>query len=296
MSMKAKMAGTIARISRAERRMALDLEQPSRRTGALDPERFIKKVRVKTWNVDGFVGVTINGSYTKNAHILMLPGGAYTLEPSKRYREIAEHFAINERVKISIPQCPLAPEYTAPAIRRFLVHAYLWLTAEYPEDDIFLFGDFSGGGLALSLLQELRNMGNLPMPVRTAVISPWLDISLDNPKIKIAKKTDPILPLEALKEAGKRYRGPLEPDHPFVSPLYGDWDHLGQILLFSGTEEIMTPDCELLAERAGNLKETEIIYKKGAGMIHDWILIPCRETYATLDLISRFFLEESLEF
>jgi len=290
------MAKTIARISKADRKMALALKQPARNTGTFDPERFTKKVRVKTWNTAGFPGVTINGSYTKNVHILMLPGGAYTLEPSKRYREIAEYLAIKEQVRVTIPLCPLAPENTAVEVRRFLIHAYGRLTTEYPGDKFFLFGDFSGGGLALSFLQELRDAGNLPMPDRTAVISPWLDISLSNPKIKIAKKADPILPVDALKEAGDRYCGQLKPDHPFVSPLYGDWNHLGQILVFSGTDEILTPDCELLAEKAGGLKETKIIYKKGADMIHDWILIPCKETDATLDLISLFFLEESLEF
>lgn len=295
MSFKAEMARIFAEIGKSDRKMALDLEQPARGTGTLAQDRFSRKVRVKSWNTDGFYGVTINGSYVKNVHILMLPGGAYTLEPSKRYREIAEYFAVKERVRVSIPQCPLAPEYTALAAHQYLVNVYRRLTEEYPDDEFFLLGDFSGGGLALSFLQELKDMGNLKMPVRTAVVSPWLDIALDNPKIKIAKKADPILPVEALKEAGSRYRGPLEPDHPFVSPLYGDWNHLGKILVFSGTKEIMTPDCELLAEKAGTLKETEIIYKKGAKMIHDWILFPCRETDATLELISMFFLEESLE-
>ncbi|PJJ29986.1 alpha/beta hydrolase fold domain-containing protein [Lacrimispora celerecrescens] len=296
MSMKTEMARFAAGLKKADKKMALELEQPPRGTGALTQEQFTKKVRVKTWNIDGFPGVTINGSYSKNAHILMLTGGAYTLEPSERYRKMAECFAIEKQVKVTIPSCPLAPEYTAIDVHRYLVRVYSWLTAEYPEDEFFLFGDFSGGGLALSFLQELRDVGNLPMPVRTAVVSPWLDIALNNPKIKIMKKTDPILPVEALKEAGARYCGPLEPDHPFVSPLYGNWEQLGQILIFSGTDEILTPDCELLAEKAGKFKGTEIIYKKGAKMIHNWILIPSKETDATLDLIFTFFLEEALEF
>ncbi|WP_312432132.1 alpha/beta hydrolase [Lacrimispora sp.] len=296
MSMKTEMARFAAGLKKADKKMALELEQPPRGTGALTQEQFTKKVRVKTWNIDGFPGVTINGSYSKTAHILMLTGGAYTLEPSERYREMAEYFAIEKQVKVTIPSCPLAPEYTALDAHRYLVRVYSWLTAEYPEDEFFLFGDFSGGGLALSFLQELRDMGNLPMPVRTAVVSPWLDIALNNPKIKIMKKTDPILPVEALKEAGARYCGPLEPDHPFVSPLYGNWDQLGQILIFSGTDEILTPDCELLAEKAGKFKGTEIIYKKGAKMVHNWILIPSKEADATLELIIAFFLEEALGF
>lgn len=296
MSLKAKMAKAFAAAKRADENMARNLEQPPRGSQALAPDSFTKRVRVKTWNVNGFFGLTVNGSYTKNAHILMLTGGAYTLEPSRRYRELAEYFALKKHMKVTIFQYPLAPEYTAQAVHSYLLEAYRRLLREYPEDEFFLFGDFSGGGLALAFLQELRDGGSLPLPVRTAVISPWLDVSLENPKIKLVKKNDPILPVEALKEAGLRYAGPLGPTHPLVSPFYGDWNYLGQLLIFSGTEEILTPDCELLAERSAQLEGTKLIYKKGAGMVHDWIMIPCRETDATLDLISMFFLEEALEF
>jgi acetyl esterase/lipase len=292
--MKTEMARIFAGLKKADKKMALELKQPSRGGASLAQERFTKRVRVRAWNVDGFPGVTINGSYPGAAHILMLPGGAYTLEPSERYREMAERFAIEKQVKVTIPSCPPAPEYTALDVHRYLVRVYSRLRLEYPEDEFFLFGDFSGGSLALSFLQELRDLGNLPLPVRTAVVSPWLDITLNNPKIKIMKKTDPILPIEELKEAGARYCGPLEPDHPFVSPLYGKWDHLGQILVFSGAKEILTPDCELLAEMAGKLQGTEIIYKKWAKVVHDWILIPCKETDAAFQLIFAFFLEEDL--
>lgn len=296
MSIKMEMVKILAKLRKVDRKMALALDQPSRGNLVIAQEQFTKKVRVKTWNADGFPGVTINGSYAKAAHVLMLPGGAYTLEPSESIRKMAEYFAITKQVKVTIPSCPLAPEYTALDVHQYLVGVYRWLRLEYPEDDFFLFGDFSGGGLALSFLQELRDLGNLPMPKKTAVVSPWLDIALNNPKIKIMKKSDPILPVAELIEAGARYCGPLEPDHPFVSPLFGDWNHLGQILVFAGTDEILTPDCELLVEKTEKSKGTKIFYKKGAKMIHDWVLIPSKETYATFDLIFEFFLEEAFGF
>lgn len=291
MSLKIQMTKFLAGIGNAEKKMEAELAAPPRGGNVIDRDHFTRKVRVKEWNIDGFGGVTINGSYTGQEHILMLPGGAYSLEPSSRYLEISEYFAISQRMKVTIPFCPLSPEYTAPAVLQYLIKVYSRLMKEYPKDKFFFMGDFSGGSLALSFLQELRDRKSLPLPVKTAVISPWLDITLDNPMIKIAKKKDRLLPVGALKEAGSRYCGPLASDHPFVSPLYGDWNHLGKIMIFSGTEDIMTPDCELLAEKAGGLVGTELIYKKGAGMIHDWILIPCRETDATLELISAFFLD-----
>ncbi len=291
MSLKIQMTKFLTGIVNAEKKMEAELAAPPRGGNVINRDHFTRKVRVKEWDVDGFGGVTINGSYTSQKHILMLPGGAYSLEPSRRYLEISEYFAIKKRMKVTIPFCPLSPEYTALAVHQYLLNVYIRLINEYPEDEFCFLGDFSGGGLALSFLQELRDRKILPLPVKTAVISPWLDITLDNPMIKIAKKADRLLPAGALKETGIRYCGTLQSDHPFVSPLYGDWDHLGKILVFSGTEDIMTPDCDLLAEKAESFNNTELIYKKGAGMVHDWILIPCRETDATLELISAFFLD-----
>ena len=81
-------------------------------------------------------------------------------------------------MKVSVFQYPLSPEYTAVDVRIILMEAYERLVREYPEDMFFLFGDSSGGGLALAFLQELRDRGWLSMPARTAMVSPWLDISL----------------------------------------------------------------------------------------------------------------------
>lgn len=292
MSLKIQMTKFLAGFGNAEKKMEAELLAPKRGGNVIDRDHYNRKIRVKEWTVDGFSGVTINGSYTSQKHILMLPGGAYSLEPSSRYLELSEYFALSHQMKVTIPFCPLSPEYTALEVHQYLLHVYSRLIKEYREDQFFFWGDFSGGGLALSFLQELRDNKNLPLPAKTAVISPWLDITLENPLIKIAKKADVLLPVETLRETGIRYRGSLASDHPFVSPIYGDWDNLGKILIFSGTEDIMTPDCDLLAEKAGSFKGTELIYKKGAGMFHNWILIPCRETDATLDLIASYFLDE----
>lgn len=295
MSLKASMAGFLAGMGKADRRMARNLQNPPRNTGALYTDRFTKKVRVKRWDIEGFQGVTINGSYPGKNHILMLPGGAYTLEPGKRHKEIAERFALLDHMKVSIFQYPLSPEYTAEDVRIILTQAYRRLVSEYPEDTFFFFGDSSGGGLAIAFLQELRALGTLPMPERTAVVSPWLDIGLTNPKIRIARKTERILPVEALVEAGNRYRGGFDSEAPFVSPLHGDLSGLGPLLVFAGTDEILEPDCELFVEKAQQAEGTEVIFKQAAGMYHDWILVPCRETEVTLDLIAGFFLETEEE-
>ena len=87
--------------------------------GAFGHSSFTKKVRVKNWDIRGFKGVTINGSYPGRGHILMLPGGAYSLEPGKHHRRIAERFALLDHMKVSVFQYPLCPEYTAVDVGSF---------------------------------------------------------------------------------------------------------------------------------------------------------------------------------
>lgn len=131
MSFKASMAGFLARLCKADRKMAENLQNPPRNTGALDMERFTKKVRVKNWDIRGFKGVTVNGSYPGRGHILMLPGGAYSLEPGKHHRRIAERFAILDHMKVSVFQYPLSPEYTAVDVRIILMEAYERVSGRY---------------------------------------------------------------------------------------------------------------------------------------------------------------------
>lgn len=295
MSFRIKKARFLAGMFHASQKMAEHLQNPPRDTDALNPDCFSKKVRVKRWSIDGFRGVTVNGSYPGSGHVLMLPGGAYTLEPGKGHREIVERFVLMDQLKVSLFEYPLSPEFTAATTHQALFRAYQLLISQYPDDTFYLFGDFSGGGLALSFLQQIAALGNVPMPAKTAVVSPWLDIALTNPKIKIARKSDPILPVEALVKAGERYRGFLDAEDPLVSPIFGSWEKLGRIFVFSGTEEILMPDCELLAEKTEKASGTELIYRKAAGMIHDWILIPSKEREAALDLIAGFFLESEEE-
>lgn len=175
MSFKASMAGFLARLCKADRKMAENLQNPLRNTGALDMERFTKKVRVKNWDIRGFKGVTVNGSYPGRGHILMLPGGAYSLEPGKHHRRIAERFAILDHMKVSVFQYPLSPEYTAVDVRIILMEAYERLVREYPEDMFFLFGDSSGGGLALAFCRNCATGEAVPCrPGRRWCLPGWI--------------------------------------------------------------------------------------------------------------------------
>ena len=74
-------------------------------------------------------------------------------------------------------------------------------------------------------------------------MSPWVDVSMSNSKIKDFEEKDPLLPLNGLIATGKQFAGSLDTQNPLISPIYGNMDNLKEIFLIFGTNEILYPDC-----------------------------------------------------
>ena len=104
------------------------------------------------------------------------------------------------------------------------------------------------------------------LPNKTILISPWLDVRLENPKIDEVQKEDKELNKEALKVAGIAYAGNDGINSYLVNPIDGDLSKLGNITIFTGTSDILNPDVHVLEEKAKEQgKEIEVKEYSGAG-------------------------------
>lgn len=87
-----------------------------------------------------------------------------------------------------MPNYRLAPQYPFPCGLLDSLAAYLYLIkppegiAPIAPSDIILMGDSAGGGMCLSLLILIREMG-LPMPCAAILMSPWVDLTHSMPSI-----------------------------------------------------------------------------------------------------------------
>jgi len=158
-----------------------------------------------------------------------------------------------------------------------VIASYQKISRTYPDHTFFLFGDSAGGGLALALLQVLREEGMQPSPKKTVLCSPWLDLSLQNKQIPDYEEDDPVLSVEGLKYAAQLYSGGEDLSTPFLSPIFGNMDNLGEILLFVGTHEILFPDCLTLQEKIKKAKGSSLTMVIGQDLMHDWVLFPTKE-------------------
>ena len=109
------------------------------------------------------------------------------------------------------------------------------------------------------------------MPGKTILISPWLDVRLTNPEIDKVQENDTELNKEALKLAGIAYASEDGINSYLVNPIDGDLSKLKNIIILTGTHDILNPDTYELKERAQKLG-IEIQLKVYEGAAHIWMI------------------------
>ncbi len=202
--------------------------------------------------------------------ILYLHGGSYVAETSSNHWKFLEKLVKDTNATIILPDYPLTPKYTYKDVFTMITPLYKEIIEEVSTDNLILMGDSAGGGMSLALLERLSEE-NVEMPYKTILISPWLDVRLENPEIDNVQKYDKDLNKESLKIAGIAYAGKDGIDSYLVNPIDGDLSKLKNITIFTGTYDILNPDVHVLDEKANEVNVSlEIKEYEGAG--HIWFI------------------------
>lgn len=290
MSLLSDIAVPVAKLVNAKRGNEKAMENPRRDTDFFNRKNFRKEFIAEEEFIDGFQVITVKTEKSLNRHVIFLHGGGYVLRAVKSHKNIVERMVKKYNLKVTFIDYPLAPEHTADKTHEVLVKAYKSVTQKNINDKFYFFGDSAGGGLALAFLQEARDKNVIPFPEKTVLMSPWPDISMTNKEIKKFEKKDPLLPVQSLIKIGKQYAGNLDLKSPLVSPIYGNMDNLGEIMLLFGTNEVFYPDCMKLSDMLNTANGTVVEPYIGKNLCHDWILAPLKETGKALDAIGEFYL------
>ncbi|RVW10084.1 steryl acetyl hydrolase [Prescottella agglutinans] len=215
--------------------------------------------------------VTPRGA-TPSARVLYLHGGAYIREITRHHWKLVGQLA-SAGAAVTVPIYPVAPRGTAAHV--VAASADLAELLAKHDEPLVIAGDSAGGGLALAVTLALRDRG-ADAPAHTALISPWLDATGSHPEILEIAPRDPWLHPSGLTVAADAYRGELDREHPWVSPLNGDPTGLGPITLFTGTRDILNVDAHRfrpLATAAG----VRLDFHEEREMIHVYPLLPIPE-------------------
>ena len=208
--------------------------------------------------------------FKNNNYIIYFHGGSYMAEINN------EHWAFLERVindtgaTVILPDYPLSPKYNYKDVFNMVEPLYNEIINKVNPENLIIMGDSAGGGLALALVEKV-SLDGTSLPEKTILISPWLDVRLDNPQIDDVQKNDKLLNKETLKLAGLAYANPDGIDCYLVNPIDGNLSNLKNVTIFTGTYDILNPDVHVLEEKAKE-QGTQIDVREYDKASHIWIL------------------------
>jgi monoterpene epsilon-lactone hydrolase len=205
---------------------------------------------------------------TPKKTIVFLHGGAYVHNIFRPHWQFVKTICLENNIRILVVDYPLLPNYTADDALKFMEN--LLVSGIIKTEEYFLMGDSAGGGLALSLTQQLSKT-NVKVPSALILLAPWLDVSLMNPSIQPMAKNDVTLSVSPLRKLGEQWStGDL--NAPTASPIYGNFSELPTIYTFVGTHDILFPDCELLHQKltSSNKSNHLFLYPK---LPHDFMIL-----------------------
>ena len=167
-------------------------------------------------------------------------GGAYTFFSAASTLGSAALMADATRLRVISVDYTLAPHAKWQEVLEQIVTVFTELGNQgYAMEDIAIYGDSAGGGLAAGAVLKMRDEG-LGMPAAVVLWSPWSDITETGDSYVTLRDAEPnYIYANALKPSADAYADPKDQKHPYVSPVYGDYTQgFPPTLIQGGTKEI----------------------------------------------------------
>ncbi|MDE0497305.1 MAG: alpha/beta hydrolase [Acidimicrobiaceae bacterium] len=207
---------------------------------------------------------------SSDAIALYMHGGGYVAGSISSHRNLTGHLAKRLGCPVLSIDYRLAPEHPHPAPVEDSVAVYRWLLDRGSSaDKIAIAGDSAGGGLAVSTLMKLRDLG-LPLPAAAVSISPWVDMAGTGESMVTRADRDPMVTPDDLRRIAGLFLGADgDPADPYASPLEGDLSGLPPLLIHCGDDEVLLSDSERLAHKA-RASGVDVTLEVWPEMIHVW--------------------------
>lgn len=236
------------------------------------PPRLRPDLRVSVAHIDKVPVYTVAPARrAPDGAVVYTHGGGWFHQIARQHWELIAQIAVEANVTVVVPIYRLLPFGDARSAHDLVLGIAEQLIEQHGS--VRLAGDSAGGQITLAVAQTLRDRG---VPgVRTVLIAPALDLTFSNPLIPVVQPTDPWLAQDGGRELGRGWAGELDVDDPIVSPLFGRFDGLGPMLVFSGTRDVLNPDARILVDRA-RAAAVDVTYRERASAVHVFPLLPTR--------------------
>ena len=217
-----------------------------------------------------------NEETTSPYTVFYLHGGAYRADFSRFHWAFLKRLIDATDAMVIAPAYRLVPFATWEDAFDLIMPLWCDYVSAHPKRKVILMGDSAGGGLSLAITEKLKEDG-IRMADELILMSPWVDVAMDNPTIEAFTEVDPWLWPESLRVCGRSWAGEVGTNDWHVSPICGDLSGIGHVTLFTGTEEVLLPDSLRFFEKLDRNTDNKLIV--GDGMMHVYPLMPIPEAH-----------------
>ncbi len=215
--------------------------------------------------VGGVLGlhITMPGLREKCA-LLYLHGGGFTIGSAMTGGPLLKLFAQKVGLEGYAVEYGLAPYHPFPEAVEDCVAFYQGLL-DMGYEKIIMGGESAGAGLTLSVTLALKER-KLPLPVALWCSSPVEDLS---PAGQNTYMKDFLL--DSTEKLLQAYAPGVDPKHPLLSPIYGDFAGMPPMILQAGGGESLAAGTVRLAEKAARAN-CEVVLHVGKDMPHTFAM------------------------
>ncbi len=216
---------------------------------------------------EGMPVLYVNGDKAYEHVIFYIHGGYYVYQMGGEQTALMNRLTRQTNSLAVIPMYPLAPFDTAERGHELMLKLYEQVCSENPGKKIILMGDSAGGGYSLALAENLAQHG-MAQPDELVLLSPWVDVTMNNPDIADYTDADPMLTVTMGRMSGEAWAGELPTDDWLVSPINGDLSQLHNVTIFVGTRELFYPDDTLLYEKLKDNPKVKLYVGQGQNHVY----------------------------
>ena len=180
--------------------------------------------------------------------LIYIHGGAHCVGSARTHRALVARICEMTGLRAFLPDYRLSPEHPFPSSLTDALDTWAGLRSRgNAAHQLFVGGDSSGGGLALSLLSSLLEMGE--RPAAAFAFSPWTDLTLSGKSFAENVLSDSLLPTSQAERVRRDFLQGEDPEDPRASPLFASFPNAPPLFFQVARTEILRDDTLRLAER-----------------------------------------------
>ena len=218
--------------------------------------------------------------------ILYLHGGAFIYPPVFFHWRFLHDLCLRTHCDALLPVYPKSPEYDCEFSVKTILDFYQTLSESKQYDEIHFVGDSAGACLCLVVAQEAHKNG-WQRPATITLLSPCVDLSHTRESdMRALQDKDAMLQLDRVITLNAIWQSHLPAQHPWVSPVFGDFSGIDNLNVYYGSDEILQPD-DLLLEETYKKAGKSGLFVEFEGMFHTFAMFPIPEGFRAVKMMAK---------